>query len=71
MAVFKKLTLDGILASFNKTLADLDTLVIDHEIQVKENTDRIEAITAENEKLAGEITRARSAAAKIRQLIGS
>lgn len=71
MAVFKKLTLDGILATFNKTLADLETLVNDHEVQVKENTDRIAAITAENDKLAGEITRARTAAAKIRQLIGS
>lgn len=70
MAVFKKLTLDGILATFNKTLVNLETLVNDHEAQVKENTDRIEAITAENAKLAGEITRARTAAAKIRQLIG-
>ena len=69
--MFKKNpTLDSILSSFKKTLADLETLISDREIKIKENDDRIAEIEIETSNLAAEVTKASQTAANLRSLIG-
>jgi len=51
--MFKKpQTLDSILSSFRKTLTDLEDLIHDREIKIKENDDRIAEIEIETSNLA-------------------
>jgi len=69
--MFKKpQTLDSILASFKKTLADLEALIDDRQIKIKENDDRIAEIERETSDLAAEVTKATQTASNLRALIG-
>lgn len=69
--MFKKTpTLDSILASFKKTLADLEALIDDRQIKIKENDDRIAEIERETSDLAAEVTKATKTASNLRALIG-
>jgi hypothetical protein len=69
--MFKKTpTLDSILSSFRKTLTDLEDLIHDREIKIKENDDRIAQIEIETSDLAAEVTKATQTASNLRALIG-
>ena len=66
MDIFKKPpTLDGVLAGFQKTLADLDTLIWRNETQVTENEAALHTLYEKNSALMFENTRA----VKVRQNI--
>jgi hypothetical protein len=67
--MFKSKTVDGILATFNKAIADLEALNLAAQKKAWANTDEIDRLTAERFALNSQATRATLVAGKLKTLI--
>lgn len=64
-------TVAGILAGFQKTVDQLEALVVANSRRMEENENTVERINAEQAALHGENANAQAAAAKLRELISA
>lgn len=68
--MFKKTTLDTILADFTKTITKLEALVATNSEKVDNNRHVIDVMSLENETLISESTKAESVKKKLLDLVG-
>lgn len=68
--MFKKNTLDTILADFTKTIGKLEALVATNSDKIDNNLHIIDVATKDNESLISEATKAESVKKKLLDLVG-
>lgn len=68
--MFKKSTLDTILADFTKTIGKLEALITTNSDKIDNNLHIIDVASKDNESLISEATKAESVKKKLLDLVG-